>query len=166
MVYVKSFLLAVRRLHVICQQMYAKLLRNFSFIGQIVWFLLRVKMSLLHICYCFINEVLSIYLPTWASLWLSDKESAFDARATGDLGLIPGPERSLGEGHGNPLQYSCLENPMDRGALWVTKSQTRLKQLSTLTSIYLFIWNNWKCNFPKWKSRRDNFWRWGKKSII
>ena len=33
-----------------------------------------------------------------------------------DMGLIPGSGRSLGEGNGNPLQYSCLENPMDRGA--------------------------------------------------
>ena len=33
-----------------------------------------------------------------------------------DVGLIPGPGRSLGGGRGNPLQYSCLENPMDRGA--------------------------------------------------
>ena len=36
-----------------------------------------------------------------------------------DTGLIPGLGRSPGEGHGNPLQYSCLENPMDRGA-WQT----------------------------------------------
>ena len=49
----------------------------------------------------------------------------------GDLGSIPGPERSPGEGNGNPLQYSCLENPIDRGA-WratvhgVPKSWTRL----------------------------------------
>ena len=41
------------------------------------------------------------------------KESACNA---GDRGSIPGPGRSPGEGHGNPLQYSCLENPMDRGA--------------------------------------------------
>ena len=41
------------------------------------------------------------------------KESACNA---GDLGLIPGLGRSPGEGNGNPLQYSCLENPMDRGA--------------------------------------------------
>ena len=34
----------------------------------------------------------------------------------GDVGLIPGSGRSPGEGHGNPIQYSCLENPMDRGA--------------------------------------------------
>ena len=36
----------------------------------------------------------------------------------GDVGLIHGLERSPGGGHGNPLQYSCLENPMDRGAWW------------------------------------------------
>ena len=53
----------------------------------------------------------------------------------GDLGLIPGSGRSPGEGKGNPLQYPCLENPMDRGAWWavvrgVAKSQTRLKRLS------------------------------------
>ena len=49
----------------------------------------------------------------------------------GDLGSIPGLGRSPGEGNGNTLQYSCLENPMDRGAWWATvhgvsKSQTRL----------------------------------------
>ena len=47
----------------------------------------------------------------------------------GDTSSIPGLGRSLGEGNGNPLQCSCLENPMDRGAWWaieheVTKSQT------------------------------------------
>ena len=39
---------------------------------------------------------------------------------TGDQGSIPGSGRSSGEGNGNPLQYSCLGNPMDRGARWVT----------------------------------------------
>ena len=43
------------------------------------------------------------------------KESACNA---GDPGLIPGSGRSSGKGNGNPLQYSCLENPMDRGAWW------------------------------------------------
>ena len=53
-----------------------------------------------------------------------------------DTGLFPGSGRSPGGGHGNPLQYSCLENPMEREA-WratvhgVAKSPTRLKQLST-----------------------------------
>ena len=45
------------------------------------------------------------------------KESACNA---GDLGLNPGLERSPGEGDGYPLQYSCLENPMDREAWWAT----------------------------------------------
>ena len=56
------------------------------------------------------------------------KESAYNA---GHPGSIPGSERFLGERNGNPLQYTCLENFMDRGAWWtvvheVTKSQTRL----------------------------------------
>ena len=45
------------------------------------------------------------------------KASAYNA---GDLGSIPGLGRSPGEGNGNPLQYSCLENPMDQGAWWAT----------------------------------------------
>ena len=39
---------------------------------------------------------------------------------TGDVGLIPGSGRSLGEGNGNPQQYSCLGNHVDRGAWWAT----------------------------------------------
>ena len=38
--------------------------------------------------------------------------------SAGDMGSIPGSGRSSGEGNGNPLKYSCLENPMDRGAWW------------------------------------------------
>ena len=44
------------------------------------------------------------------------KESTCNAGDGGDAGLIPGSRRFPGEGHGNPLQYSCLENPMHRGA--------------------------------------------------
>ena len=56
------------------------------------------------------------------------KESACNA---GDLGLIPGSGRFPGEGNGNPFQYFCLENSMDRGVWWatvhgVTKSPTQL----------------------------------------
>ena len=43
-------------------------------------------------------------------------DSKASAYSAGDLGLIPESERSPGEGNGNPLQYSCLEDPMDRGA--------------------------------------------------
>ena len=57
----------------------------------------------------------------------------------GDVGSIPGAGRSPGEGNVNPLQYSCLENPMDRGA-WqaivhgVTQSRTGLRRLSSSSS--------------------------------
>ena len=44
------------------------------------------------------------------------KESTYNAGDTGDAGSIPGEGRSPGEGNGNPLQYFCLENSMDRGA--------------------------------------------------
>ena len=59
-----------------------------------------------------------------------------------DMGSIPGLGRAPGGGHGNSLQYSCLENPMDRGACWgtvhgVTKSWTQLKRLSPYISIIL-----------------------------
>ena len=58
----------------------------------------------------------------------------------GVSGLIPGSGRSLGGGNGNPLQCSCLENPMDRGA-WgatvhgVAKSQTRLESSDTMRTV-------------------------------
>ena len=61
----------------------------------------------------------------------SGKEPVCQCRRHKDAGLIPGSGRSPGGGHGNPLQYSCQDNPMDRGA-WratvhgVAKSQTRL----------------------------------------
>ena len=48
------------------------------------------------------------------------KNPPASAGATGDVGLIPELRRSPGEGNGNPLQYSCLGNPMDRGAWQVT----------------------------------------------
>ena len=60
--------------------------------------------------------------------------------SAGDVGLIPGWGRSPGGGHGNPLQYSCLENPTDRGA-WcatvhgVAKSQTWLSDWTTITNL-------------------------------
>ena len=48
------------------------------------------------------------------------KDSARNAGATGDVGLIPGSKRSPGEGNGYPLQYPCLENSMDRVVWWAT----------------------------------------------
>ena len=72
------------------------------------------------------------------------KASAYNAR---DPGSIPGLGRSPGEGNGNPLQYSCLENPMDRGAWQVTvhgvaKSRTRLRDFTSLCG-------HWISSYPK-----------------
>ena len=63
------------------------------------------------------------------------QESAWNTGDKRDLCSIPGSGRSSGEGHGNPLQYSCLENPVDRGAwratVGIAKSQAEVKWLST-----------------------------------
>ena len=72
-------------------------------------------------------------------LCLSDKESTCDA---GDVGSIPRSGRPSGKGNSNPLQYSCLENPVDRGAWRATvhgaaKSQTQLKWLNVHPVLYL-----------------------------
>ena len=78
------------------------------------------------------------------------KASVYNA---GDLGLIPGSERSPGEGNGNPLQYYCPENPIDRGAWWATvhgvaKSRTRLSDFTfTFTTLYGHSsWHPWNYN--------------------
>ena len=84
---------------------------------------------------------------------LGVKNSPANVGDVRDVGWIPGSGRSPGGGQGNPLQYSCLENPMDRGAWWtvhgVAKSQRRLKRLSTHTlEPFLFtstaeLWLGW-----------------------
>ena len=85
-------------------------------------------------------------------------------------GLIPGPGRSPEEGHGNPLQYSCLENPMDRGA-WeatvhgITKSRIQRKWLSThmctlhsIRSWFTFTWRyKWMRLFQSCQSHECSF---------
>ena len=93
-----------------------------------------------------INSFTPHYIPMWASqVVLVVKNPPANAEDIRDAGSIPGSERPLGGGHGNPLQYSCLENPMDRGA-WratghrVSKSRTRLKQRSMHTHTSLCGW--------------------------
>ena len=70
-------------------------------------------------------------------------EGEVSACSVGDLGSIPGLGTSPGEGDGNPLQYSCLGNPMDGGAWWatvrgVTKGQT---QLSNFTFTFMYVYS-------------------------
>ena len=75
----------------------------------------------------------------------SGKEPTNQSRRPKKHGWIPGWGRSLGGGLGNPLQYSCLENPMDKGAGWATvlgvaKSQTPLKPLSRQAQSKGSVW--------------------------
>ena len=96
-------------------------------------------------CQPFIMLPIYLYLCMYIGLpqWLNGRESTCNAGDTVDMGLIPGSGTTPGGGYGNPLQYSCLENPMDRRAWWatvqrVTKSQTQLKWLSTHTHSYTY----------------------------
>ena len=78
----------------------------------------------------------NLYIPiSYLMGFPGDPEGKASACSAGDPGLIPRSGRSPGEGIGNPLQYSCLENSMDRVGWWatvhgVTKSQTRLSDLT------------------------------------
>ena len=74
------------------------------------------------------------------SWWLSGKESACSAGDTGDEGSIPGLERSPGGGYGKPLQYSCLENSMDK-----TASHSYLPASPTSSHTYTSIQSPSQC---------------------
>ena len=72
-----------------------------------------------------------LFLTLFGSSLVAQMVKNLPALQAGDLGLIPGSGRSPGEGNGNPLLYSCLENPMDGGTWWATvhgvaKSWTQL----------------------------------------
>ena len=91
-----------------------------------------------HDCATELNWTELQYRASWVVLVVKNPPAnAGDAR---HMGLIPESGRSPGGGHGNPLQYSCLDNPMDRGVWWaavhgVAKSWIWLKQFSTLHSL-------------------------------
>ena len=87
--------------------------------------------------------------PTRVLPWgLTGKESFCSAGDTGDASSVPGSGRLPGEGKGNPLQYSCLENPMNRGT-WraaVHRAAKNWKQLTTTTTTVLgnqYIFSHW-----------------------
>ena len=83
-----------------------------------------------------VNDTLDSSLPSSTKRGFpSGSDVKASACKVGDPGLIPGSGRSSGVGNGNPLQYSCLGNPMDRGAWWptvhgVAKSQTQLSDFT------------------------------------
>ena len=79
-----------------------------------------------------------------AQVMLPVKNPPANAGDIRDAGSVPGLGRSPGGGHGNPLQYSCLENPMDRGGWWaavhrVTMSCTQLKRIKQASKNHLEI---------------------------
>ena len=84
-----------------------------------------------------VKRILSFEITTRDHFSSDGKESACNV---GDPGLIPGSRRSLGEGNGYHLQYSCLENPMDRGAWRATVSPWDRKELDTTEQHFHFSW--------------------------
>ena len=103
------------------------------------------------------NAFLRLTAPFCVYLWASQVTSVVKnpPANAGDIregGSFPELGRSPRRRHGNPLQYSCLENPMDRGAWWatvhgITKSRTWLKRLSTHTHVYLCLPNRLRASW-------------------
>ena len=103
------------------------------------WAHKRIYVCLFMIYKLYINVLL--YGLPW---WLSGKKSACKAEAGRVVGSLPGSGRSPGGGHGNPTQYSCLENPHGQRSLKATvhrvsQSQTWLKWLSTAQHMLLYV---------------------------
>ena len=110
-----------------------KILKKVFFLSRLQYIIIFLILLPIYIC-------LYPYQLPW---WLSSKESAHQA----DLSLTPWSGRSPGEGNGNPLQYSGLGNPMDRGAWWATvhgvakRHDLAIKQ-QQLFRIYIYLYSN------------------------
>ena len=86
------------------------------------------------------------------TLWLSCKESAYNAGDTENMGSVPVLERSPGGGNGNPIQYSCLEKPMDRRAIRLQSmgsQRVRYNSTSMPTYTYIRTHTQWNTAQPK-----------------
>ena len=92
-----------------------------------------------------LKSLLMLIILNWVSqVALVVKKSPASSGDIRDMGVSPGLRRSPGEGHSNPLPYSCLENPKGRGVWWVTvprvaKNQTQQKQLSSHALCFFFV---------------------------
>ena len=116
-------------------------------------FLCLTEFSMIKMRSCWLRS--TIYIRVYSSYCTGMSQVALvvenlpaSAGALGDAGSAPGSGRSPGGGHSNPLKYSCLENPMDRGA-WratvrsITKIQTRLKRQPALCIVHSLDLDKW-----------------------
>ena len=164
-------------------------------VNRFVWLflcltLIYLKQNLYHFCHHFLQlaRLRLLWMSLWLincryaiflkglSWWLSGKESACNA---GDLSSSPGLGKSPGEGNQwvpycNPLQYSCLENPMDRGAQQATvhgvaKSQTRLSNWKTTILKAIECSSGWKYPHLSMNSPQSfhwqTMWQWKKTTM-
>ena len=93
--------------------------------------------------YACIHLLIYIYIYIGLPWWLTGKESTCSAGDARDAGSILGLGRSPGGGHGNPVQYSCLKNPMDRGAWWVTVHgvpESGMTEVTEHAHTYMYIY--------------------------
>ena len=116
-----------------------------------------------------IQDSFPLGLMVWSSCSPRESPDSYPAPQFKSTGLIHGSGIFLGEGHGNSLQYSCLENPMEKGTQWaivhaVAQSRTQLKQLSrhayriyTYTNMLLFLFF-WRALTNAMSSSRDRKW--------
>ena len=101
------------------------------------------------LCSWYYMDTLEQYRETTFIYFIPDGSDGKEpACSAGDPGSIPESGRSPGEGKGNPFQYSCLENPMDRGAWWAFSPRGRKESNTTeqLTWLFLTLWKkerNW-----------------------
>ena len=111
----------------------------------------------------FTKPLQCIYMFNYISICIQIYRYIFKEESTcnaGDMDSIPDSGRSLGEGHGNPLQYSCLENPMDRGAwqLWSTVLQRvghNWRELVQHCRVFKIHFETGQYIFKLWKSTTD-----------
>ena len=101
-----------------------------------------------YIQYPVINHHGKEYEKEYVYICITDFPDGSDGKASaynvGDLGLNPGSGRSSGEGNGNPLQYSCLENPVDGGA-WLSYSVWCRKEWDTTERLHLTLFESLCC---------------------
>ena len=105
------------------------------------WVLIKKKKKLTQNSWYSVLNSLAGYFPDGSD----DKEHTCNAW---DPGSIPELGRSLGEGNGYTLQYSCLQNPMDGGAWWVTVHGVPKAQTTEQLTLSLSSWNGMDCSLP------------------